>query len=245
MDSSLGGPAGAPVRNRLLCSLPTEEIERLRPLLTRVTLVTGQVLHEYGSRIEDVFFIEEGLASVVADTLDHGHVEVGLAGRDGMIGAIALLNPDATAVHRAFVQISGSAWRIRAAALRQAVEESPALRDRCLRYVQLIVVHTAQSAACNARHEMTERLARWLLMCHDRVEGNELPLTQELLALMLGVRRAGVSVSAGILQAGGFISHSRGRITVLDRAGLEKAACDCYHLIRRTGEEILGHPSSL
>ena len=238
--------AGVPaIRNRLLASLPPEEIEHLRPLLTPVSLVFGQVLHERDRRIEEVFFIEQGVASLTADTLDNGQVEGGLTGREGLVGVSVLLNPHAISVHPAIIQIPGAAWRMGAAALRQAVERSPALRDRCLRYVQMLMVQTAQSAACNARHEVAERLARWLLMSHDRVDGDELPLTQEFLSLMLGVRRAGVSVAVSTLQAGGLISQARGRITVLDRASLEAAACECYRVIRQSGEKILGLPSNL
>ena len=233
---NLSGPA---IRNQLLSVLPADEAERLRPLLTHVTLVIGQVLHEPGTRIDDVFFMEQGVASLTADTEDNGAVEVGMTGREGMVGISVLLNPDAMATQRAFIQIPGSAWRMSAVDLRRAVEQSPVLRDRCLRYVQLLMVHTAQSAACNARHQLPERLARWLLMSHDRVDGDELPMTQEFLSLMLGVRRAGVSTAASVLQAGGLISYSRGRVTVRDRAGLEQAACECYRIVRESSDSIL------
>lgn len=236
-------PLGVPFRNLLLSALPAKEIERLRPLLARVTLVEGQVLHERGATIEDVFFMEEGVASLTADTMDSGAVEVGLTGWEGLVGAAVLLNPEAFAVHRAFIQVPGSAWRMRGEALRQAVERSPVLRDRCLRYVQVLMVHGAQSAACNARHGVPERLARWLLLTHDRVDGDELPLRQEFLSLMLGVRRAGVNVAASTLQAGGLIRQARGRITVLDRAGLEGASCDCYRIVQGVQEKVLGHAS--
>jgi CRP-like cAMP-binding protein len=128
---------------------------------------------------------------------------VGFTGREGLVGAVILLNPDALAVHRAFIQVPGAAFRMRAGALREAAEWSPALRDRCLRYVHFMMVQTAQFAACNARHELSERLARWLLMTRDRMNGDDLPLTQEFLSVMLGVRRSGVSVAASTLQAGG------------------------------------------
>jgi CRP-like cAMP-binding protein len=142
------------------------------------------------------------------------------------VGASVLLNPEAIAVHKAFIQTAGAAWRIRAATLRQAIEQSPTLRDRLLRYVQFLMVQTAQSAACNARHDVPARLARWLLLTRDRLDGDELPLRQEFLSLMLGVRRSGVSVAASTLQAGNLIRQHRGRITVLDRAGLEAASCE-------------------
>jgi CRP-like cAMP-binding protein len=235
-----GDDAGSVIRNQVLAALQPEEIGRLLPSLTRVTLVSGQVLHERDTRIGDVFFMEKGLASLTADTRDSGQVEVGLTGWEGMVGVAVLLNPDAIAAHRAFVQIPGLAWRIGVERLREAVERSPALRDRCLRYVQLLMIQTAQTAACNVRHELPERLARWLLMSHDRMDGDELPLTQEFLSLMLGVRRAGVSVAAGTLQSAGLISQARGRIIVLDRAGLEQAACECYRLVRQSEAVIFG-----
>ena len=182
------------------------------------------MLHEPGTRIDDVFFMEQGVASLTADTEDNGAVEVGMTGREGMVGISVLLNPDAMATQRAFIQVPGSAWRMSAVELRRAVEQSPVLRDRCLRYVQLLMVHTAQSAACNARHQLPERLARWLLMSHDRVDGDDMPMTQEFLSPTLGVRRAGVSTAASVLQAGALIAYSRGRVSVRDRAGLEQAA---------------------
>ncbi len=233
-------PSGLSFNNRLLAAIPRDELEQLRPLLTYVTLVSGQVLHEQANRIEDVFFVEYGLASLTADTRDNGQVEVGLTGWEGMVGASVLLNPAATAVHRAFMQIPGSGYRMNATAFRRATERLPAFRDRCLRYVQLLLVQTAQSAACNARHEVPERLARWLLMSRDRVDTDTLPLTQEFLGLMLGVRRAGVSVAVGTLQESGLVDQARGRIIVRDRAGLEAAACECYHVIRDAHEQILG-----
>lgn len=231
---------GVSIRNKLLAGLSAEERDHLRPLLTHVTLVSGQVLQERGQPIEDVFFMEHGLASLTADTVDDGQVEVGLTGWEGMVGVSVLLNPEAIAVHRGFIQIPGAGFRIRAADLRRMVELCPALRERCLRYVQMLMMQTAQSAACNARHQLGERLARWLLMCHDRVDGDELLLTQEFLALMLGVRRAGVSLAMSTLQAGGLVSQARGRIVVRDRPGLEGAACECYRVIRKNEEKILG-----
>ena len=129
---------------------------------------------------------------------------------------------------------------MRAPAFRDALAAMPVLRDHCLRYVQFVLVQTAQSAACNARHEMPERLARWLLMSRDRIDSDELPMTQEFLSYMLGVRRAGVSVVANALQSTGAIRLSRGHLTVLDRAGLEEEACSCYRLIEDSRKQITG-----
>lgn len=232
MDTS-DGPSQAAIRNELLAGLPAAEMERLRPYLRLEALVSGQELHARGAPISDVYFMESGLASLTADTGDNGSVEVGLLGREGLVGVSALLMPDALALHRAFIQIPGAAWRIGAAELRAALDQTPVLRQRCLRFVGTLWAQTSQIAACNARHDITERLARWLLMSLDRVDGNELPLTQEFLAIMLGVRRAGVVAAAGSLQADELIRYTRGHITVLDRPGLEDVSCNCYRLVKQ------------
>ncbi len=235
--------AGASFRNELLRALPAEELQRLRPHLMPVTLVTSQVLHEAEAPIDEVFFLESGLAFLTADTRDHGLVEVGTTGRDGFVGLPVLLSPEPVSVHRAFVQIPGRAYRLRATAFREMTEAMPTLRDRCLRYVQVMLMQNSQIAACNARHELPGRLARWLLMSRDRIDGDDLSMTQAFLSTMLGVRRAGISVVANALQAQGLIRQSRGRITVLDRAGLEEKACTCYRMVERNRARIMGAAS--
>ncbi len=231
----------APVfRNELLAALPMDELEQLRPNLHPVTFVLRQVVHEVGSPIDDVFFPESGLVSLTADTRDTGLVEVGMTGREGFVGTAVPLNAKASAVHQAIVQIPGTGHRMRAPVFRDALATMPVLRDWCLRYVQFVMVQTAQSAACNARHEMPERLARWLLMSRDRTDCDDLPMTQEFLSYLLGVRRAGVSVVANALQSTGVIRLSRGNLTVLDRAGLEEQACSCYQVIKDSRKSIMG-----
>jgi CRP-like cAMP-binding protein len=240
---AVGAPP--PFRNRLLAAFAPADLEALRPhLLGPVALAQGQVLHARGRPVADVFFPEAGLASFIVDTLDgSGAAEVAVTGREGLVGAAVLLDPEAVATHEAFVQIPGAAWRVPAQVLRAAVEQSPALHGRLLRYVQFLMVQTAQAAACNARHAVPQRLARWLLMAHDRVDGDELALRQEAVSLMLGVRREGVSVAAGALQDRGLIRQARGCITVLDRPGLEAAACGCYRAVRDGQARILdGRP---
>jgi CRP-like cAMP-binding protein len=227
-------------RNELLRALPADELQRLRPHLAPVTLVVSQVLHEAETPIDEVFFLESGLAFLTADTRDHGLVEVGTTGRDGFVGLPVLLSPEPVSVHRAFVQVPGRAYRLRAAVLREMAGALPTLRDRCLRYIQVMLMQNSQIAACNARHELPGRLARWLLMSRDRIDGDDLPMTQEFLSTMLGVRRAGISVVANALQTQGLIRQSRGRITVLDRAGLEEKACTCYRMIERNRARIMG-----
>ena len=229
-----------PFRNALLSTIPQTELDQLRGELQPVSFVMEQCLHEAGNLIEDVYFPEFGLISLTADTQDDGLVEVGVTGREGLVGTSVLLNPDAIAIHKAFVQIPGAGFRLRAATMRQLMDELPVLHDRCLRYVQFVMVQTAQSAACNARHELPRRLARWLSTSRDRVDTDELPITQEFLSYMLGVRRAGVSVVVGALAAKNVIRQSRGMLTVIDRAQLAREACSCYQIIEDSRQVILG-----
>jgi CRP-like cAMP-binding protein len=237
-----GGPT-SPLRNRLLAAFAPVDLEPLRPhLLGRpVHIAQDQVLHVRGEPVRDVFFPETGLVSLTVDTLDGGgSAEVAVTGREGLVGAAVLLDPEAIATHEAVVQIPGTAWRVPAQALCAAVERSPALRERLLRYVQFLMVQTGQAAACNARHSLSRRLARWLLMAHDRVDGDELALRQEAVSLMLGVRREGVNLAAHSLHDSGLIRQARGRITVIDRPGLEAATCGCYRAVRDGEARILG-----
>jgi CRP-like cAMP-binding protein len=219
--------------NEILSSLPATDLDALRAHLHRVTLTSGQILQEAHSPILDVFFVARGMVSLTVETDDHFQIEVGLTGREGFIGASVILNPAPIAMHRAFVQARGFADRMTTQALRTALGESTALRERCLRHVESLLVQTAQVAACNARHPLPDRLARWLLMIHDRMDSDVLPVTHEALAAMLGVRRAGVSVAASTLEAGGLIRSERGRVIVLDRTGLTAASCDCYRVFQQ------------
>lgn len=238
---SLGPRANLPkLRNDLLVALPADERKQLRPHMQRVTLTMEQELHEVDGPIDHVDFVESGLVSLTANTGDNGYVEVGMTGREGLVGTSVLLNPKAIATHRALVHISGSAWRLPSTALREMMDQLPTLRDRCFRYLQVVMVQTSQSAACNARHELPERLARWLLMTRDRLDTDRLPMTQEFLSYMLGVRRAGVSVVTSALQAQGLIQQSRGYLSILDRQGLEEEACNCYRFIEDNRKQIMG-----
>jgi len=205
------------------------ELEPLRLLLTRVRWTNGQALYEPGERIEHVYFVEEGLASVVAEADDaNSRVEVGMAGPESMAGLSALLDPETTPFNRVFVQMAGVAYRMTAPALLESVVTMPTLRRLLFRALDASMAQVAQTAVCNSRHSLPERLARWLLFAHDRVDGDELPLTQAFLSVMLGVRRSGVTIALGTLQMAGFVQRRRGRVVVCDRAGLEAAACDCY-----------------
>jgi CRP-like cAMP-binding protein len=236
------GPTGSIPRNAILASLPTAALETLRPHLSQVTLTSGQMLHEPDNPIVDVYFVQDGVVSLTAETFDNGQVEVGLIGREGLVGISAILNAAPVAVHRAFTQVPGSALRIAVPVLRSMIEQSPKLRDNCLRYVEMLTIQTSQVAACNTRHLLPERLARWLLMVRDRIDSDDLPMTQEFLSVMLGVRRPGVSVAASTLQAGGLIHQSRGHIRIADHDGLVAASCECYRMIASSQGRILPGP---
>jgi CRP-like cAMP-binding protein len=231
--------AVAATHNGILAGLPEREFQFLQPDLTRVTLVSHQVLHEAGARIVDAYFMESGVASLTADTADVGQVEVGLTGPEGMVGVSAVLNAEARAVHRAFIQVAGSALRIQVAQLRAAMEQCPVLRERCLLYAQFLMVQASQVAACNARHGIFQRLARWLLMTRDRIESDDVPMTQDFLSVMLGVRRASVAQAISALEAKDVIRHGRGRVRIIDRPKLEAEACNCYQILRKGCHDIL------
>jgi CRP-like cAMP-binding protein len=228
------------IRNDILAALPLAELELLRAHIHHVTMVSGQVLHEPNSPIMDVVFVDEGIVSLAASTHDSGRTEVGLTGPEGLVGASAVLNPEPYSAYRAFTQVPGSAYRMSTAAFRSAIDRSTILRDRCLRYVETLMVQSSQVAACNTRHNLPERLARWLLMVRERIDSDNLPMTQEFLSVMLGVRRSGVSVAASTLQAGGLIRVQRGHVLILDQVGLAAASCDCYFTIQASRKRILG-----
>jgi CRP-like cAMP-binding protein len=230
MDSAL--PRRARLENRLLAQVSTKCSEWLGSRLVSTILVDGQIIHERGEVIEHVLFVDTGMMSIVAeaDDLLHG-IEVGLVGREGLIGIAALLDEHPVAFQRAMVQMPGAGRRMTTATLRECCALFPEFRRGCMRFTQAFMAQTAMIAVCLSGHNLIERCARWILMAQDRADGDEVPLTQEFLATMLGARRSGVSVAASALQTAGFIRYTRGNITVLDRAGLEAATCDCYRRI--------------
>lgn len=229
----------APPRNRLLAALPPAELNRLRPRLEAVELPLRAVLLAPGEPILAVHFPERGLTSNLITLRGGDTTEVGLIGREGMIGLPLLYGVD-RALHEAMVQVPGIALRLDAGAFREALGEGTALRALLLRYALAFHAQVAQTAACNGRHQIEPRLARWVLMAHDRADGDEFPMTHEFLSMMLGVRRAGVSVAASALQKAGLIRYGNGRMAVTDRPGLEAAACECYGAIRRGYDALLG-----
>lgn len=232
-------PQRGAVHNRLLGALPDDDRAWLAPHLARVPLAVGDVLAEPGEVLAHVYFPETCILSVISRMADGGAVEVGTVGNEGMVDLAVLLDAEASP-NQTLCQMPGDACRLPAAALGEAVDTRPAVRRLLHRYAQAYLTQVAQGAACNRLHGIEQRCARWLLMTHDRVGGADtFPLKQEFLAIMLGVRRAGVTVAAGALQDAGLIRYRRGSIRVLDREGLEAATCECYGVIRGQFDRLL------
>jgi CRP-like cAMP-binding protein len=226
-------------RNRLLTALPPASLARLWPWLTPVELELHEILQRPEQPVGTVYFSETGWFSMLAMLEDGDGAEVGLVGREGMIGLPVILGDDRDDLE-VIVQCPGSALSMKADALRAAMADDPDLRTLLLRYVLVHHGQVARTAACNGRHQIDQRLARWLLMAHDRAEGDDYPITHEFLSMMLGVRRAGVTVAAGALQKAGLIRYRSGQMTITDRAGLEASACECYGIARRASDRLSG-----
>jgi CRP-like cAMP-binding protein len=233
-----------PGENRLLAQLPRAEYERLGADLEPVRLVHKQVLTRFGEQIAHVYFPTRGAISLITPMYDTTAVESATTGRDGCVG-VSVLFGDTTCLQDWLVQVPGEAQRMRSDDFKRAVHTSAKLRDLVGRYTLALLNQTARGSACNRRHRVEQRLARWLLVIHDLADGDELPLTQEFLALMLGVRRASVNVSAGALQRALLIDYTPGFITVLDRAGLERATCEDYRHTRDHYDRLLGNGAVL
>ncbi len=224
-------------RNRLLAALPPDERQRLQPHLEPVVLRSRQVVHFKHVPIEHLYFIEEGLVSVLADTGGTEVTEVWLIGREGVVGLPVILGGIASP-HRRVVQVKGHAFRIAADDLRRAMEERLVLRRLLLRYAQAVLIQASQAGACANRHSLHQRLARWLLSAQYRLGKNVLPLTHALLARLVGARRASITVAMGALETAEIIGQRRGEITILDGDRLEQAACNCHRIIRAAYESI-------
>lgn len=221
-----------PIVNRLLEFLPRHARDRLLSECEPVSLVFDTVLCERGSSYRHVYFPLGGSISLVATVGAHPPLEIALIGNEGMLGATLVLGVDRARL-RGIVQGAGSAWRIPAPRFRRAMRESPALRDVVMRYLFVVIAQLSQSTACTRFHEVEARLARWLLMTHDRAHADRFHLTHLFLADMLGVRRSAVTIAAGALQRRKLISYARGEIDVVDRKGLEAASCECYQNVIR------------
>lgn len=231
-------------QNRLLRALPPEDYALLKPHMERIDVPLLEVLAEPNTQFTHVMFPQTGVISVVNRVTGGGLVEVGTIGNEGMAGLSVIL--DAESIPSVtLMEIPGEIVRIPAPTFARLANERPAIRRVVNRYTQAFLIQVAQTASCNRAHEIAERCARWICMSHDRMCGAEkFPLTQEVLAQMLGVRRAGVTVAAGTLQRAGLIRYSRGKITVVDRAKLEAASCECYGIVQAHFDRLVG-PSSV
>ena len=230
-------PRGKPL-NYLLRNLPAEEARRLAPHLETIQLDLHDEIYASESEIADVYFPETVMISLVTEMQDGTTVEMGIVGRYGMAGLPVFLG-SRTVPSSAFVQIAGHALRMTLPQFRRLVTPTTQLYARLLLYTQSFLVQSGQAAACNALHTLQQRCARWLLMVADQIGTTKFQLTQEFLAQMLGVRRAGVTTAEGALRKRGLISISRGSISIQDRAGLEKAACECYRIIRKESDRLI------
>src|SRR5689334_9951918 len=227
------------VENRLLASLPPDEYQRLQPHLRKVSFSLGEVVYEFGGQLDYVFFPTTSIVSLLYTMENGSSAEMGLTGNDGVVG-IALFMGGGTMPNRAVVQSAGDALRMKARVLQAEFALGGKFQQLLLRYTQALITQISQTAVCNRLHSVEQQLCRWLLLSHDRVQADELIMTQELIADMLGVRREGVTVAAGHLQDLGAISYVRGRIQILDRKKLEETVCECYRVVRDEFDRLLG-----
>ena len=232
-------PASIPLKaNRLLAALPDDGLQALQPFLEPVPLPLGMVVYESGGTQGYVYFPTSSIVSLLYVLEDGASAEIAVTGNEGLVG-IALFMGGETTPSRAVVQSAGHGYRMRAAVLKKAFEAGGDLQHLLLRYTQALITQMTQTAVCNRHHSVDQQLCRWLLLSLDRLPGNELVMTQELIANMLGVRREGVTEAAGKLQAEGLIHYSRGHITVLDRPRLEARVCECYRVVKTEYDRLL------
>jgi CRP-like cAMP-binding protein len=230
-----------PRQNRLLASLPAADYERLAAELRPLELTLGRALYESGARLDSVYFPTTSVVSLLYVMTDGASAEIALVGNDGLVG-VALFMGGETTPSRAVVQSGGWAFRLKSQLLKDEFNRGGALQHLLLRYTQALLTQMAQTAVCNRHHSIDQQLCRWLLLSLDRVPTGELNMTQELIANMLGVRREGVTEAAGKLQIAGLIQYSRGRITVVDRAELERRCCECYLVVKQECDRLLPQP---
>ncbi|MCU1300513.1 MAG: uncharacterized protein JWQ87_797 [Candidatus Sulfotelmatobacter sp.] len=224
-------PSGKAISNVILLSLPDKEYDLLRPHLEPMDLPQHRILHEPGEKIDFTYFINEGMASLVAISRDGRSVEVGVVGKEGMVG-MPLTAGLLRGTFRAIMQMAGAGVRVRSEIFLDVLLNATSLRSELGRFGLMHGMQVAQLVACNRLHEIVQRLARWLLMCQDRFDSQSLPLTHEFLAQMLGTGRPSVSLAAGVLEDAGLIENLRGTVKILNRKSLEEAACECYGVIR-------------
>ncbi|WP_416224155.1 Crp/Fnr family transcriptional regulator [Thiohalophilus sp.] len=225
-------------QNLLLAALPEDIWKHLEPYMELTEMPLGRVLYESGTALSHVYFPTNSIVSLLYVMEDGHSAEIGIVGNEGMVG-VALFMGGETTPSRAVVQSGGIAYRLHSRYLKQEFNQGGAMQRLLLRYTQALITQMAQTAVCNRHHSINEQLSRWLLMSMDRLPSNELVMTQELIANMLGVRREGVTDAAGKLQKLGLITYKRGRITVVDRPALEAYACECYAVVKREFERLL------
>lgn len=239
LDDRMVATLNETVENRLLAALPPDEYERLRPRLRPVEFSLGEVVYEFGGELDYVFFPTTSIVSLLYTMENGSSAEMGLTGNEGVVG-IALFMGGGTMPNRAVVQSAGGALRMKAKVLQDEFALGGRFQQLLLRYTQALITQISQTAVCNRLHSVDQQLCRWLLLSHDRVKADELIMTQELIADMLGVRREGVTVAAGRLQDSGAISYVRGHIHILDRQILEGTVCECYRVVKDEFDRLLG-----
>jgi CRP-like cAMP-binding protein len=227
-----------PRNNFLLAALPDPEWQRWRALLEKVGMPLGQVLYESGATLTHVYFPTTAIVSLLYVMENGASAEIAVVGKEGLVGVSPFMGGESTP-SRAVVQSAGHGYRLRAQSMKDEFNRAGPVLHLLLRYTQALITQMAQTAACNRHHTLDQQLCRWLLLSLDRLRTNELAMTQELIANMLGVRREGVTEAASRLQQAGLISYSRGRITVLNRAGLQKRSCECYAVVKQEYDRLL------
>ena len=230
--------ATKPRNNHLLVSLPDPEWERWQPLLEQVDMPLGHVLYESGKTLSHVYFPTTAIVSLLYVMENGASAEIAVVGNDGLVG-VSLFMGGGSTPSRGVVQSSGQGFRLKAKDMQEEFDRGGAVLHLLLRYTQALITQMAQTAVCNRHHTLDQQLCRWLLLSLDRLNGDDLLMTQELIANMLGVRREGVTEAATKLQNAGLIKYSRGRITVLNRAGLEKRSCECYAVVKKEYDRLL------
>ena len=227
-----------PRQNQLLAALPDDEWQRWQPHLELAQLPLGTVLYESGGTLKNVYFPTTAIVSLLYVMENGDHAEIAVVGKEGLIG-VSLFMGGGSTPSRAVVQSAGTGFRLNAVVMKEGFERGGPVMHLLLRYTQALITQMAQTAVCNRHHTLDQQLCRWLLLSLDRLSGNELTMTQELIANMLGVRREGVTEAAMNLQKAGLIRYSRGRITVLDRPGLERRSCECYAVVKKEYDRLL------
>ena len=231
-------PCVAPARNHLLAALPQSDLDRLTPYLRLVPLSLGEAVYEAGVALGHVYFPVDSIISLLNVMADGAAAEVAVVGNDGVVGVSLFMGGESTP-SRAVVQSAGHAYRLRATILKAEFTRAGPMQHLLLRYTQALLTQMAQTAVCNRHHTLDQQLCRWLLLSLDRLPSNELAMTQDLIANMLGVRREGVNDAAGKLQEAGLIHYSRGHIVVLDRLGIEARTCECYAVVKKESDRLL------